>query len=102
MISYFVRYHGKAADPIAFARYYETAHASILQRFPGIHSLILHQPVTWSDPFPVRDDGTSLLAQMTFETAADLDRALHRMRGARHAMISRVFRASMATSPIRP
>ena len=76
MVSYFVRYHGKAADPLAFARYYETAHASILQRFPGIHSLILHQPATWNDPFPVRDDGTSLLAQITFETVADLDRAL--------------------------
>jgi uncharacterized protein (TIGR02118 family) len=76
MVSYFVRYRGKAADPVAFARYYEAAHAPILQRFPGIRSLILHQPATWSDPFPVRGDDTSLLAQMTFDTPADLDRAL--------------------------
>src|SRR5271166_3183535 len=76
MVSYFVRYRGKAADPLAFARYYETAHAPILQSFPGIRSLILHQPAPWNDRFPVRVDDTSLLAQMTFDTPADLDRAL--------------------------
>jgi uncharacterized protein (TIGR02118 family) len=76
MVSYFVRYRGTAADPIAFASYYETYHAPILRRFPGIRSLILHQPVRFNDPFPVRDDGTQLLAQMTFDTAADLDRSL--------------------------
>jgi len=92
MISYFVRYHGKAADPIAFARYYETAHAPILQRFPGIHSLILHQPVTWRDPFPVRDDGTSLLAHSgvlhTFPDSEDIN-----FRGGRT-----MFILSLATS----
>jgi uncharacterized protein (TIGR02118 family) len=76
MVSYFVRYRGNAADPAAFARYYETRHAPILQRFPGIRSLILHEPAPWADPFPVRDDGTHLLAQMTFDSAADLDHAL--------------------------
>jgi uncharacterized protein (TIGR02118 family) len=83
MVSYFVRYRGKAADPIAFARYYETAHAPLLRRFPGIRSLIVHHPVNWNDPFPVRDDGTSLLAQMTLDSSADLDRALR--SDARHA-----------------
>src|SRR5438876_12212919 len=76
MVSYFVRYRGKTVDPIAFARYYETSHAPILQRFPGIRSLILHQPASWNDPFQVRDDGTSMLAQMTFAAVADLDRAI--------------------------
>jgi uncharacterized protein (TIGR02118 family) len=76
MVSYFVRYRGGAADPAAFAHYYETSHAPILRRFPGIRSLILHQPAAWHDPFPVRDDGMSFLAQMTFDTPADLDRAL--------------------------
>lgn len=77
MISYFVRYRGSAADPAAFVDYYATRHAAILKGFPGIHSLFLHAPAAWSDPFPVRDDGTALLAQMTFDTAADLKRALH-------------------------
>ena len=76
MVSYFVRYCGKAADPAAFASYYETDHAPILARFPGIRSLILHRPVAWKDPLPVREDATSLLAQMTFDSAAELDRAL--------------------------
>jgi len=76
MVSYFVRYRGRASDPAAFAHYYETAHAPILQRFPAIRSLILHQPTAWHDPFPVRQDGTAFLAQMMFDTPADLDRAL--------------------------
>ncbi len=76
MISYFVRYRGAPADPAAFAAYYATEHAAILKRFPGIRSLALHQPTPWSDPFRVREDGTALLAQMVFDTPADLGRAL--------------------------
>jgi uncharacterized protein (TIGR02118 family) len=76
LVSYFVRYRGQAADPLAFARYYENEHAQILRRFLGIRSLILHQPMRWNDPFPVHPDGTELLAQMTFDSAADLDAAL--------------------------
>jgi uncharacterized protein (TIGR02118 family) len=76
MISYFVRYRGSAADPAAFADYYATHHAAILKHLPGIRSLSLHEPAAWSDPFPVRDDRTALLAQMTFDTPADLQRAL--------------------------
>jgi uncharacterized protein (TIGR02118 family) len=76
MVSYFVRYRGQAADAHAFARYYENQHARILRGFPGIRSLILHQPMRWNDPFPVHPDGTELLAQMTFDNATDLDAAL--------------------------
>ena len=76
MVSYFVRYRGQAADPRAFAHYYENHHAQVLRRFRGIRSLILHQRASWNDPFPIRPDGTELLAQMTFDSAADLDRAL--------------------------
>jgi uncharacterized protein (TIGR02118 family) len=76
MVSYFVRYRGQAADPRAFARYYENEHAEVLRRFSSIRSLILHQPIGWNDPFPVRPDGTELLAQMTFDSPADLDAAL--------------------------
>jgi uncharacterized protein (TIGR02118 family) len=76
MVSYFVRYRGQAADPHAFARYYEDEHARILRGFSGIRSLILHRPMSWNDPFAVHPDGTELLAQMTFDSAADLDAAL--------------------------
>ena len=41
-----------------------------------IRSLVLHRPVDASDPFPVRRGDTFLLAQMQFDTAADLDAAL--------------------------
>ena len=76
MISYFVRYRGSAADPQEFRRHYETRHAPILQGFPHIRSLVLHAPSAWSDPFPVKRGGSFLLAQMLFDSAADLDHAL--------------------------
>jgi uncharacterized protein (TIGR02118 family) len=77
MISYFVRYRGEAADPATFAAYYANEHATILKRFPAIRSLTLHEPLAFSDPYPVRSDGTALLAQMVFATPPDLARALN-------------------------
>src|SRR3979411_2226794 len=76
MVSYFVRYRGSSSDPDGFHRHYETPHAEFLRSFPKIRSLTLHTPAEWTDPFPVRRAGTFLLAQMTFDTAADLDAAL--------------------------
>ena len=38
MISYFVRYRGRAEDPQAFHAYYEAQHASVLRQFPRIRS----------------------------------------------------------------
>jgi uncharacterized protein (TIGR02118 family) len=76
MVSYFVRYCGSSPDPEAFQGYYETRHATILQQFPNIRSLILHRPAGWTDPFPVRRGESMLLAQMRFDSAADLDAAL--------------------------
>jgi uncharacterized protein (TIGR02118 family) len=77
MISYFVRYRGSAADPAGFVAYYANRHAAILKEFPGIRTLSLYEPTVWNDPFPVNPDGTALLAQMTFDKPADLERALH-------------------------
>jgi uncharacterized protein (TIGR02118 family) len=76
MISYFVRYRGTTADPANFTARYTAQHAAILRRFPAIRSLVLHQPVDWTDPFPVNRGNTFLLAQMQFDRAADLDAAL--------------------------
>lgn len=75
-VSYFVQYHGAAADPDAFLAHYCGAHAAILRQFPGIKRLTLHRPVAWRDPFPVNPGGTLLLAQMSFESSAALDAAL--------------------------
>ncbi len=76
MISYFVRYRGTSPDPVRFNDYYETKHAPILRQFSDIQSLILHRPVKWVDPYPVRPGGTMLLAQMVFDSSAALDAAL--------------------------
>lgn len=75
-VSYFVRYQGRPGDPAAFLDHYRTRHAAILRDFTGIRSLVLHTPVPWADPFPVNPDPASLLAQMTFDSAEDLNRAL--------------------------
>jgi uncharacterized protein (TIGR02118 family) len=76
MVSYFVRYRGSCVDPDAFQDYYENHHAEVLRRFPKIRSLNLHRSVEWHDPLPVLRGGTLLLAEMRFDSAADLDAAL--------------------------
>jgi uncharacterized protein (TIGR02118 family) len=76
-VSYFVRYEGEAESPEAFLSYYRDRHGPILARFPGIRRIVLHIPAAWNDPFPVKPDRFALLAQMEFETAADLEAALH-------------------------
>ena len=76
MISYFVRYDGRSADPGGFLRHYQSEHAQLLQRFDGIQGLTLHTPVDWTDPCPVQKGGISLLAQMTFESTEALNQGL--------------------------
>jgi uncharacterized protein (TIGR02118 family) len=65
-----------ALDPAGFTAYYETQHAAVLKRFPGIRSLVLHAPTAGHDPFPVKPSGSLLLAQMTFNSVQALDAAL--------------------------
>ena len=76
MVSYFVRYRGSSSGAEPFQAYYETHHAAILREFPKIRSLVLHRPAAWVDPFPVHRGDSTLLAQMQFDSAADLDAAL--------------------------
>jgi uncharacterized protein (TIGR02118 family) len=76
MISYFVRYRGRADDPAAFTAYYEKSHAAVLKQLPGIRSLILHTPQSWTDPCRINPGGSLLLAQMTFDDPHALDAAL--------------------------
>jgi uncharacterized protein (TIGR02118 family) len=75
-VSYFVRYEGKAPDLEAFLAYYRERHVPILARLPGIERIVLHTPVEWRDPFPVKPDRFLLVAQMVFHSEEDLDRAL--------------------------
>jgi len=75
-VSYFVRYEGQAENLAAFLAYYRERHAPILAAMPGIERIVLHTPVAWSDPFPVKPDRFVLVAQMEFGSQDDLDRAL--------------------------
>jgi len=73
-VSYFVRYEVEAPDE--FIRYYKSSHVPILARWPGMRRVILHRPLPWTDPCPVNRASALLVAQLEFETQADLDRAL--------------------------
>jgi len=75
-VSYFVRYEGQAENAQAFLAHYRSHHVPILGRFPGIRRVILHTPVACQDPYPVKPDRFSLVAQMVFDSPQDLDRAL--------------------------
>lgn len=75
-VSYFVRYEGNADELPAFLRYYRERHVPILARWPGIRRVVLHTPVPWDDPFPVRRGTAVLVAQIEFENEADLAGAL--------------------------
>jgi uncharacterized protein (TIGR02118 family) len=74
--SYIVRYHGDAAEPDRFLGHYRDRHAPILQRFPGIGSLVLHRAADFTDPFPVNPGGNFLIAEMTFNDIPALNAAL--------------------------
>lgn len=75
-VSYFVRYEGAAADFEAFADYYRRHHVRVLAGMPGIRRIVLHTPVAWVDPFPVKPDRFLLIAQMVFDSREALERAL--------------------------
>ena len=76
-VSYFVRYEGAAENPEAFLARYREQHVPILAGVPGIRRIVLHTPAAWQDPYPVKPDRFSLIAQMIFDSTADLEAALH-------------------------
>ena len=75
-VSYFVRYDISARDPQGFLRYYRENHVPILARWPGMRRVVLHTNLSTRDAFPVEGGKTFLLAQLEFESRADLDAAL--------------------------
>lgn len=75
-VSYFVLYRGQADDPAAFVGRYRDTHVPILQTWPGIRGVAMHTPQAWTDPEGVRHADLALIAEMTFDNAADLQRAL--------------------------
>ncbi|MBL8663435.1 MAG: EthD domain-containing protein [Candidatus Odyssella sp.] len=75
-VSYFVRYRGLAPPIDGFASDYCGRHVDILRGWPGIERIVVHTPLAWRDPFPVRPDGTDFLTEMTFASADALRAAL--------------------------
>lgn len=75
-VSYFVRYDIEVADARSFLEFYRAHHIPILARWPGLRRVVLHTPADWNDPFPVSRGRTLLLAQLEFDSAAAMNRAL--------------------------
>ena len=65
-VTYFVRYQGVTSPQDAFVEDYRGRHLGILSRWPGIRRIVLHVPLPWQDPHPVRPDASNLLTEMTF------------------------------------
>lgn len=82
-MTYFVRYRGLPQPQEAFVDYYREHHAKILLQMPGLQRLVLHLPTSWRDPFPVTEDGTDFLAEMTFAGPAGFEQAVHSAARAR-------------------
>jgi uncharacterized protein (TIGR02118 family) len=74
-VSYFVRYDIQVADVAAFVRRYREVHVPLVARWPGLRSMTLHTPLEWQDTAPVNKGRAVLLAQLEFDTQADLERA---------------------------
>jgi uncharacterized protein (TIGR02118 family) len=73
-VSYFVRYEVEA--PEEFIRHYRDRHVPILARWPGMRRILLHTDLKVKDPFQVNPGKALLVAQLEFESQADLERAL--------------------------
>ena len=74
--SYFVRYDVTAPDLPRFLDHYRRHHVPILARWPGMRRVVLHTATQWSDSFTVNRGAAVLLAQLEFDSVADLQAAL--------------------------
>ena len=75
-VCYFVRYEIVPSNEKAFLEHYKTRHVPILARWPGMRRVVLHTSVASKDSFPVNEGRTFLLAQLEFESQADLENAM--------------------------
>lgn len=76
-VTYYVRYRGLSGPSDDFVSDYAGRHVDILKTWPGIRRIVLHAPVAWQDPYPVRHDATDFLAELTFPNGEALREALH-------------------------
>jgi uncharacterized protein (TIGR02118 family) len=85
-------------DPDAFDVHYRDVHSGIVARYPNIRDVRLTKPVGVAGrPAPFH-----LMAEMTFDSAADLDAALMSEAGAESARDLRNFAGAGVTLFVAP
>ena len=85
-------------DTDAFDRHYRDVHAPIVQRYPNLREMRLIRPLGVAGrPAPFH-----VMAEMVFDTAADLDAALMSEAGAESARDLRNFAGAGVTMFIAP
>lgn len=85
-------------DADAFDTHYRDVHAGIVARYPNLRDMRLTKPVGVAG----RDAPFHLVAEMVFDTAADLDAALMSEAGAESARDLRNFAGAGVTMFIAP
>ena len=85
-------------DTDAFDRHYREVHAPIVQRYPNLRGMRLTQPLGVAG----RPSPFYLMAEMIFDTPADLDAALMSEAGAESARDVRSFATAGVTMFIAP
>lgn len=85
-------------DPDAFDRHYRDVHAPIVERYPHLRDLRLSKPIGVGG----REAPYHLMAEMAFDTAADLEEALQSEPGAASAKDLRNFAQAGVTLFIAP
>lgn len=85
-------------DPAAFDEHYRTVHAAILARYPNLREVRLTTPVgVGGRPAPYH-----LMAEMIFDSSADLDAALTSEAGVESARDLRNFAGAGVTLFVAP
>jgi uncharacterized protein (TIGR02118 family) len=80
-------------DPAAFDEHYRQIHTPIVRRYPGLRDLRLTRP----DGVAGRDPAFYLMAEMAFDSRADLDAALASDAGRESGMDLRNFAGAGVT-----
>ena len=85
-------------DPEAFDAHYRDVHSRIVARYPNLRDVRLTKPIGVGG----RDAPYHLMAEMSFETPADLEEALQSEAGAESAKDLRNFAAAGVTLFVAP
>jgi uncharacterized protein (TIGR02118 family) len=85
-------------DPAAFDAHYRDVHAPIVERYPNIRNILLTKPIGVAG----RESPYHLMAEMFFDSVADLEGALMSEAGAASAKDLRNFASAGVTLFIAP